>query len=1341
MDINDGTEMDPRGESSETQGTADNVESIADAVDPYVEVVIADSEQTNSDLFTEAVISASNGEYWAKLKVSWSWNGPGTTFTCSTVWYQALNNGETGGNVRILVEAGTSNKWEQELIGNANQNGNENGLVRSESITATSNMARITFGYKYDRDNVSDKDMHNHIDVYYAPLAPTIDSVKNVVTPVLKVTGGGGVHNARVVLDDGAGTIGSGTVGVDGRWEVTPDKQGNSVSFTAYQIYANRNSARTGYVTYYRAALTSPVANQVVPVNKLVFQGIAAPNTSMKVVKHGVGTSWSNSVNTGSGTSWQAPALGTVSFPSGITQATVEIDNQQRYTNFVTLKVLGYPVIIEPANGTTLEMAFTITGNNGLAGSQITLFKHPTDFSLGTTHVLTGTTWSLPVTLEPGPHSVVGEQYWPGISSGRGTPVLYLIRPEKPTLEVTQKGETLELSGTGYNGAKLDIHKSGDGVTVYLTTTVSNGAWKIDVPENWLPARYTLTARQSVSDGNNGRIYNSGWSLEKTFTLLPPKPTDVSVTANGQKPTFNGRGNQWNTTRGTCVMFKGGQDMRPSVPESTVGTDGLWTTTATADLPPGTYNLTARQWVNNLWSLDSLPRSLIIQTPPPVLTPITGPTGQRPQIKGTMWNSSKVVVSVTGRPPETATTTGTSFHLNATSDWAPGTYTVSVTAEFGGQTSTPSTQSLIVKAPKPQIDTSGPVPLIAVISGKGWPGCRVKIFTTAGNQELGADDVKTDGTFEITLLKQAPGDQTLFAMQYERGNPANASVESDRVAVKFGVPTAAVTVPAEGGRTPRVSTFSGTTTATSGTVELWLGNTLLADKIVINAGTWSARGIQLAAGLKAVLVYIRDGVDLSVATTRNVKVVPEELKIDSPLTGQNIGRQLWISGVGAFPGDQVIVKRLGAPHDFPPVTVDEHGHWTTYFQHNMTATNTIAAIARAGAGLDSDVSDPITPKLLHAPSHITQPQAGDRVGTKPIFAGLARPRATVTIAQWFNSAIVLATTVAGDDGYWEVQSTVALAEGGARVKMRDTHDAQHSEWRESERFEVKAAVADFAAPILDFPREGQNMGLQPVLSGRGLPGAKVLVYDSLRQQVLGEFLVARDGSWSGTLNKQFPPGDLVCSVRQQRDGVYSKWMVPDRTFKVIQVPAGFAEPVIIDPVNYPASGIEPNPRMAGTGFPGAVLKVYFQDTSTVIAETRVRANGHWETRCKSDLAEGFHQLAAQQELDGTVSEWSGIIDVKVRPFPSEPVGISPTDEDVSHNLVVQGKAMPGATLDFYWIPSLRYLGTATANADGCWITKLYGLPLGESCFKARAMVGGAVSQWTPEIKVNIHDFG
>lgn len=1336
MDITEKPDMKP-DDDRQNSGIAGEVTEVSDSI--------------VSGASGEIIIQAAKDIYWANLKVTWTWGGDGKTFTCTTVAYQAKDNGRWKGNVRILVEAGTTNKWEQELLDGALQNGLYHDLNRTRTVSATADWTRITFGYKYDRANVSDVDMHNSVQVVYAPPTPLIDPIKNFSASTFNVTGGGGVAGASLFLDNGAGTIGTGSVQSNGRWSapVTVGDSVNKLSFQAYQRISNRNSARTGYVSVFRAALTYPTAGAVVPMKDLVYQAIGAPGSAMFALRStNIHESWSDRHLVDQSGRWQGASI--KDLPSG--DAVVKVryyDNPDANaygdTQSVFFKVLGYPVITNTQ--LTVPLGFTLTGRNRLTGATLTAYIGATNTAVGTAVAATTDTFSITTTnLDPGAHALTVEQFHSGKGSGRSAAVIFNVKPTPPTVTSTTTGERVKLHGTGFRGGQVHFHQPGNGVTPLFSVAIkADGTFEYDVPLTQLPGDLHYSCRQSVAGVGTARIYSDGW-VELRTSVPVPVPTQLTSSRDGQKLVISGRGLRWGATAGTVVIFNNGQDMRPGVPAVEVPVSLAWTTRSTADVAPGNYNqLTAKMWVNNLWSQPVPVPAVIIPSPPPVLTPITVPTGQRPQIRGTMWSGSKVEVQINGGQAQTATTTGASFYLDATSDWDPATYTVSVTAEFGGQKSIPSTQSFTVRAPQPKILTTGPVPLQATITGEGWPGCLVTIFTTKDNQKLGEGSVKTDGKFDITLSRQAPGDQTLYAVQSQSDNPANASVESARVAVKFVIPTADITVPPEGGPTPRVSTFSGTTTARSGTVELWLGGAPLRTNIAITNGNWSASGINLAAGLKAVEVYIRDGGDLSAATTRNVKVVPVKLKIDSPLTNQNIGRQLRISGVGAYPGDQVIVRRLQTSLDFPPVTVDSRGYWTTSVQHDMTASSRVVAIARAGAGLDSETSDQIIPKLLHTAPHITQPQAGDRVGTKPVFSGLARPGATVTIAQWFNNTIVLATASAAADGHWEKQSTVALAEGGGWVLVRDTLNAQPSEWRKSERFEVKAVVADFAAPILDFPQETQEVGLQPVLSGRGLPGAKVLVYKKgVGSEVLGEFLVARDGNWQGALNKQLPPGDFVCSVRQQRDGAYSKWMVPDRMFNVIQMSAGFARPVIIKPVNNSAFGIEPNPEITGTGFPGANLEVYFHATTTVIAETTVQPNGHWVTRCKSDLAEGPHRLAAQQELDGKVSAWSGIVtNVNVRANPSDPVCTSPTDgEDVSSNLVLRGRAMPGAELDLYWLPGGNYLeGVGIANKDGFWIIKMYGLPPGESSYKARARLGGAVSGWTPEIKVNIQNFG
>uniref|UniRef100_UPI003CF54593 hypothetical protein n=1 Tax=Pseudomonas sp. TWP3-1 TaxID=2804631 RepID=UPI003CF54593 len=567
------------------------------------------------------------------------------------------------------------------------------------------------------------------------------------------------------------------------------------------------------------------------------------------------------------------------------------------------------------------------------------------------------------------------------------------------------------------------------------------------------------------------------------------------------------------------------------------------------------------------------------------------------------------------------------------------------------------------------------------------------------------------------------------------------------VVVKFGVPIATITVPAEGGTTTRTSDFSGSTTALGDSIEFWRGNTLLAKDIRITNGTWMAKGIKLDVGRdQKIDVLVRQDAHQSEAITRTVTVVPEKLIFDAPQNGQNISAQMWFSGAGAFPGDNVILKRVGANHNFTPVPVNAFGQWATRLQHNMVATDKITAFARAGAGLDSALADQITPKLLYTTApHFTEPQAGDRTGTKPICKGLARAGSTVTVAQWFNGASVLATTVADADGRWEVQSTVALPAGANWMQARDTLAGQHSEWRRSEYFEVRPVSSKFTAPTANFPRRGQDVSLSPAISGRGLSGAVVHVYKSgAGNSPLGTFLVGRNGTWEGSLTTVLPLGTIIFETLQVRDGANSEWTLPGAlTVNVVDVKGRLGTPVISEPLHDTVTLLEPNPKLAGRGFPGALIKVYLDNAQTIIAETRVKADGQWETRCDRVLAAGAHKLSAHHELDGGSAGSGFWVDFKIGPQPLPPLITNiPLDGDVPHNLVLEGKAMPGARVNLYKHGIPTVIGTGIADKDGVWTIKLYNLPLGEFIFNGKTVHGTVESGWMASVlAVSIHNFG
>ncbi|WP_139834490.1 MULTISPECIES: hypothetical protein [unclassified Pseudomonas] len=1351
MDTNDGTELDPSGESSETPGTAGGIESITDEVEFHTES--SASEPVNNDLFAEAVISASNGNYWAKLKVSYSWNGPGTTFTCSTVWYQALNNNQTGGDVRILVEAGTANKWEQELIGNANQNGNENALVRSQTITATSNMARITFGYKYDRAGVSDVEMHNHIDVYYLPPTPTIDPIKNITTPVMKVTGGGGVSGATVQLYSVASYVGTGLVGTGGRWEVTPVSgfQGNVVTFAAQQQYANRLSLKTGDVTYRRAITSSPTSNEIV-INGHVFRGKGDPSTLMTPVNSSNHyEAWAVPITVNSSGDWETKM--TKVLPSGThTLETQHIYPNQAhgYTQPVTFRMLGHTGITTPDNNTEQEQTFTVSGNNRLANAEVRVFIDTTQTLVGTAPAGASATWSAVATLQPGLRRVATEQFLSGKQSGRGGSVLYKIRPAKPVLQSRPKGEGIEFHGTGYATGRMHIHVSGDGVNSIDVDIPSTGIYTKDLPATVLPGNYMYGGRQSVSDGGTGRIYSSGWIADIPVAVPTPRPTSVSVTRNGNKLTITGRGNTWGTSKGLAIIHKDGQDFRPKFPNGEAQSDLTWRTTS-VDLDPGTYGtLTVKQWVNGVWSAEvAVPEVTIPSSSPTYTAPDPGAqTNQTPTITGLAWTNSDVLLTIPPRPPVPLKATGTagtigSFSYTVTDPLPPKTYIISATSAMGGQTSAASNLTFTVQPPVPEPTTTGEVSIEAVIEGKGWPGCWVEILS-ATHVTLGSGPVNEDKTWKIGIGKHAPGPLTFYCRQKETQASSNVSGPTENKTVMVAVPRAGFTVPGPNGQPARKSTFSGSTSATYGSVELSIkGSSPFITGVPVVDGKWTTP-VELAAGSKTLEVRVLQDGYRSDPTEISVTVVPNAPLLDTPLNTQNVGKKLRTSGVG-FAGDLVIVQRVGRPHNFEPVLVSADNTWSALLEHSMLATDKIAAVARVGTEPNSQQSVPITLTLLSAPIDLTEPRAGDWVGPQAVYAGRAAPHAFIAVAAWYDTEVRLTpSTQADEDGYWRVLGNRDLPDGLTRVQVSQTLDRVNSEWRMSDAFTVQR-IKEIDWPVAELPAPGQTVGLKPMFSGGGgLPGALITVSQT-DGPVLMTARVDRDGHWEGQSTVSIAPGDLSYSVKQQRDGNDSGYRQPARNCNVIQVPAGFAKPIIDLPLNDPEQVLETKPLFEGDGFAGALLKVYRHATAEVLAETRVDARGYWSVRCAVELEVKPvpHEIAARQHMDGKDSTWSGIITrFKVGTALSPPVVVDLTDGSyVSRNAVIKLTAMPGTLVSLFPGDGTNKLGTGQVDETGQCVIVLYGLPLGELTLRGKAEKGPVLSGWMNEVKLIVADFG
>ncbi|MCF5701584.1 hypothetical protein [Pseudomonas syringae] len=1203
-----------------------------------------------------------------------------------------------------------------------------------------------------------------HIRPAQKPLIQTPQS-GSVQRMPFAVSGKNGLLNGRIHLsclnNGNVHSLGSVDARADGTWNASISLPSGVTSFYAEQVIGSENSGRSDPVSikwYVAPRIDSPANNAVVAAGSPFFlKGQGISGETIDVLTPGGGQLHATAV-VGSNGTWEAP-FNQGNYPrGGLVRMTAGHRNRNDWSAEQSFKLLGAPPLTSHSANQQVERQITVGGTlvDPFKAGRVSVYRDSTNTLLGGGDVAASGSWSAAITLNPGPDTVTASHVYSSVTSVRSAPVRLLVRPPQPTLKSELVGGSVRLSGTGYNGAdvRMDVHFSGSS-TPYLDAIVSGGNWSKDIPADLLPGNYRFGGRQSVSDGGSGRIYSSSWASEIPVNIPTPIPTSVTVSVNGQRATFRGRGNQWGTNAVEVSIFNNGV-LLANVPKAEVQTNLSWETSATADLAPGNYTkLTARQGANQQWSADSTVFSMTVASPAPLFAEPAAdtPAGQRPRISGTAWPGSQVILKIPGKPDVPLTATGGNFVRNADEDWAPATYTLTATAAFGGQTSTVASRTFTVKTPLPYITTAanGEVDLVPIIEGTGYPGCWVVIYSNTTHQSIGAGAVNQDKKWQVTLVDQVPGNLTLYAVQQETSNSNNHSDRTTPRTVKVRVPKPRITVPAQNGKPARVSQFSGEGQF-PGFVELSIKgqNTPFLKDIEVQAdGTWQVQVTLPAGGPVTLEARQRQRGYASDALERVVTVVPAVPTIDTPREGENLGLELRISGFG-FAADTIAIYRRGSVLPLGKTTVLADGTWSTSVVHGMYDIEGIYVSASAGEGLESAFSPDVTCALIGREASLTEPLIGDWVGLRPRFSGVASPESKIIVSSWFTADDVLAPMAIADEfGRWSVVANKDLPEGPVRVVIRQIlANAVPSQWFESGRFMVERKLAGFEAPSVHYPLAGQATGRYPMFAGAGEPGAEVLIVkEGSMTTELGRARVDRDGRWALHSQIQLPVSatPYVYSVRQSRDGAVSAWLLPHRSLVVTQVEAGFESPLIDEPRDDADQVLERQPLLAGRGVPGARIYFKYDDEVTQLAATEVNAEGKWSVRTRVPLLprEAPYRISASQGMDGQISQWSSTTSFKVDDRLEVFVVSSPQrGAHVSPRMVIHGTARPGARVElFQWGHPSPLLRTAVVDAQGYWITVTTSLPLGDFTMGGRLYLGDEVSQSLPEFPLKVIDAG
>ncbi|WP_148058186.1 hypothetical protein [Pseudomonas brassicacearum] len=1010
------------------------------------------------------------------------------------------------------------------------------------------------------------------------------------------------------------------------------------------------------------------------------------------------------------------------------------------------------PVIDTPNLGDTVETSVTIEGT-GRSLAYVWAYQGSTGNGLGKSLVgFVGeepgddpNRWRMqPSNVKPGSFTITAMQKLGSSESLRGIPLTLRVRPPQlPPFDVDSPNETtVRLRGPAYNAeqahTKVHIHYQGDSSPPLPDIDASNGAWE-KVFTDLLPKTtpYAFEVQQSVSDLVGGRIRCSAWRSVQV-TVICPKPRPDAPTLNGQIPTFTGRGSVWTGQAAARIEVRLNGSTHALLGQANVAVGGAWTVRATAKLAPGTYVVTVLQLMNNVWSIAATAPNLIIKPDLPVVTqPGSASVELTTLFEGATWPNADVVVRYKDGAQihafKSNVTTG-AWDFNATLK-SPGRITVQAQATFGGQASGWKDHTFTVKTPVPGITyppNNGEVDFKLIVRGtNAFPASTIKVFDARiNNKVLGQTTVQTSGDWAVELDKEfeTAGPQVIYAVQ-EYGTYASERSAQITFNVKVGVPV--ITTPAANGRFARSSEVVGTGIPAA-LVTLKIGNTVIASDIVVDAGgDWRGTVNLPTVGSTTMVAEQNYKGGMRPSINRVFTVVPNAPVIESP-SGSEFVTSAWVvvSGAG-YSGDTVSVTRVGDEEVIGSFVVDERGYWSGKLTKTLAGANPYSLRARSTLNaVVSDWSVASVVKLLAVGPTLYEPAAGDWVGTQPFYRGLATAGATITVSSCFNPEQVLASTTAGANGRWEIQSTQTLPEGACRVVVRQISGGVVSEWVESGRFMVERMAKDFTAPTVDYPKPGDSVGRKPVMSGSGVPGAQVLINKAGDSAPLARSFVDREGRWTASFTAALPEGAFTYSVLQLRDGVSSASRLPDQAFNVVQVAADFPGPIIAGPQMNET--VEVQPLISGTGMPGARVDVHQTNNQQAQASAIVNAQGVWSLRLPV-LAVGPYHFGARQFIDGQFSVYCAPISITVTNTISPLVVFSPqNDTQVPSRSLIRGTALPGATVNLRkGGDGITDYGTGVADAEGHWAIVTHALPVGPFLLSGNVTKAGMTSAWIP----------
>ncbi len=290
-------------------------------------------------------------------------------------------------------------------------------------------------------------------------------------------------------------------------------------------------------------------------------------------------------------------------------------------------------------------------------------------------------------------------------------------------------------SGSGISGSPVQT----------LTATASGGSWSVAATTRLGDATYTARAEQSDSAGNTGTSRPATFSIKATAPAVSLTGPANGSSTNQSKPTFSGAAETaaGDSSTVTVKIYSGsGISGSPVQTLTTTASGGSWSVQASSTLADGTYTAQASQSDSTGSTGSSSASTFTIDTHVPAVTltsPANGATVNqaKPTFSGAAGaasgDSSTITVkvysgaSVSGSPVQTltATASGASWSVQASSTLADGTYTAQASqSDSAGSTGSSSASTFTINT------TPG-------ACTESWTGATSSDWSTATNWSSG----------------------------------------------------------------------------------------------------------------------------------------------------------------------------------------------------------------------------------------------------------------------------------------------------------------------------------------------------------------------------------------------------------------------------------------------------------------------------------------------------------------------------------------------------------------------------------------------------------------------------